>query len=77
GVQHHSPAVFEPHVPLGLFEKFNATREFGSVLMEQEALERLDLPVREIVLMENRAPDGVREQPFRPLRRVELRGGRA
>jgi len=74
GVEHHSAAAFEPHVPVALFAKFRNTREFGSVMLEQEVEDLGEVPVREVVILENRAADGQRDQPFRPLGRLELRG---
>ena len=74
GVEHHSVAPYIPHIPVALFAKFRNTREFGSVMLENEGEALGDLPVREVVLLENRAADGHREQPFRPLKRLELKG---
>ncbi len=74
GVQHHSASPFVPHVPVALFAKFRNTREFGSVMLEHEGEDLGEVPVRELVILENRAADGQREQPFRPLKRLELKG---
>jgi 2'-5' RNA ligase len=74
GIQHHSVGAFVPHVPVALFAKFRNTREFGSVMLEQEGEDLGEVPVREIVVLENRAADGQRDQPFRPLKRLELQG---
>ena len=74
GIQHHSPQPFEAHVPVALFAKFRNTREFGSVMLEHGDEDPGELPVRELVVLENRASDGHRDLPFRPLKRLELRG---
>ncbi|MFH1530792.1 MAG: 2'-5' RNA ligase family protein [Pseudomonadota bacterium] len=75
GVQHHSAGPFVPHIPVALFAKFRNTREFGSVMLEHTSENLGELPVRELVVLENRAADGQRDQPFRPLKRLELAGG--
>ena len=75
GVQHHSVQPFEPHIPVALFAKFRNTREFGSVMLEQEGQDLGQVPIRELVLLENRAADGQRDQPFKPLKRLEVGGG--
>jgi len=74
GVTHHSTGDFVPHIPVALFAKFRNTREFGSVMLEREGEEIGDVPIRELVVLENRAADGQRDQPFRPLKRLELQG---
>ncbi len=74
GIEHHSPQPFEAHIPVALFAKFRDTREFGSVMLELDTEDLGELPVRELVVLENRASDGHRDQPFRPLKRLELRG---
>ena len=44
GVQHHSVGDFAPHVPVALFAKFRNTREFGSVMLEQEGEDLGEVP---------------------------------
>ena len=74
GVQHHAAAPFRPHIAGALFAKFRNTREFGSVMLERSGENLGEFPVRELVVLENRAADGHRDQPFRPVKRLELRG---
>jgi 2'-5' RNA ligase len=74
GVAHHTVGEFVPHIPVALFAKFRNTREFGSVMLEREGEDIGEVPVRELVVLENRAADGQRDQPFRPLKRLELQG---